>query len=92
MNSTAVDVDATSVAWMEQVISTTALPCAINRSASASLVLRGSASFLWMSKYLGSSRKVAGDDMKAANIGLPSTVLPYSLTRIRSLCFSSEWK
>src|SRR5262245_16541819 len=41
-NSTAVWVDAISVAWIDAVIRTTVLPSAISRSASAGVVLRGS--------------------------------------------------
>ena len=49
-NSIAVCVDATSVEWIEQVISTTVLPCGISFSAWASVVVSGSASRSWMSR------------------------------------------
>ena len=46
----AVDVEATSVEWIEQVIRTTVLPSRISFSASASEVVRGSASLAWISR------------------------------------------
>src|SRR5262245_18409031 len=49
-NSTAVWVDAISVAWIDAVISSTLLPSAINRSDSAGVARRGSASRRWISR------------------------------------------
>jgi hypothetical protein len=68
--------DAISLAWMLQVTSTTAFASPTNRSASASLNPRGSASRLAVALIDSLFLRFASDEMIAMIMSSPSVVFP----------------
>jgi hypothetical protein len=81
-----------SVEWRLQVTRTIALPSLVSFKASAGVVVRGSRSFLAISRQRSSLARFSGVEMTAMIIGFFKVVSPMVTIFIRFVSPASFWK